>query len=139
MPERTRRYIDVREPFEYAAGHIQGAELVPLKALSKEAATWDRGTPLTMVCRSGHRAARARDMLVGMHFEDVEVLRGGILRWRSEGNPVITSRGVQVSSPRFGGMLEVLAIVGSLALAFFVSPWFLGLAVLVGIKLMFAR
>ena len=139
MQESIRRYIDVREPSEYAAGHIQGAELVPLGTLSKKCAAWDKREPLTIVCRSGHRATKARAMLTAMHFEDVDVLRGGILRWRSEGNPVMTSDGVQASNPRSGWIVEGLVILISLALASFVSPWFLVISAVVGIKLMSGR
>ena len=85
MQERVRRYIDVREESEYAEGHIQGAELGPLRRLSIESATWDKRGPLTIVCRSGHRAAKARAMLAAIQFEDVDVLPGGIVRGRSEG------------------------------------------------------
>ncbi len=139
MREITRRYIDVREPSEYAGGHIQGAELVPLGTLSRKCATWDKREPLTVVCRSGHRATKARAMLTAMHFEDVDVLRGGILRWRSEGNPLVTPDGVQASNPRSHWIVEGLLILTSLILASFVSPWFLVMTALVGIKLISGR
>lgn len=134
MQETARRYIDVRERSEYAAAHIEGAELVPLGTLWKRCAAWDRGEPLTIVCRSGQRASVARTMLAAMHLKDVEVLRGGMVRWHSEGNPVMTLDGVQASDPRAGWIGEGIAILISLALALSLSTWFLAIAALLGIK-----
>ena len=139
MRESTRRFIDVREELEYAAEHIEGTELVPLSTLSKKSATWDKREPLTIVCRSGQRATKARAILVAMHFDDVDVLPGGILWWRSEGKPVVTSNGVQASNPRSGWIVEGLVILVSLALASSVSPWFLAITALAGMKLIFAK
>ena len=139
MRESSRKYIDVRQESEYASEHIEGSELVPLGALSKRCATWDKREPLTIVCRSGHRATKARAMLTAMQFQDVDVLPGGIVRWRSEGNPVVGSDGVQASNPRSGWVVQVLVILVSLALASSVSPWFLAVTALAGIKLIFAR
>lgn len=84
------RIIDVREPSEWGGelGHIQGAELVPLSTLAQAAASWDRATPLVMVCRSGGRSGRATSQLVQMGFKEVHNMNGGMLRWSSEARPV---------------------------------------------------
>ena len=37
----TTRLIDVREYPEFAAGHIEGAELVPLGTVDTASETWD--------------------------------------------------------------------------------------------------
>ncbi|MEO6923466.1 MAG: rhodanese-like domain-containing protein, partial [Bryocella sp.] len=49
------RIIDVREYPEYASGHIENSELVPLATLRTAARTWDPTTPLLLVCKSGRR------------------------------------------------------------------------------------
>jgi 3-mercaptopyruvate sulfurtransferase SseA len=51
--------IDVREYPEYAAGHIQGAKLIPLGTLGEASAAWTKGERLTIVCKSGRRAEGA--------------------------------------------------------------------------------
>jgi rhodanese-related sulfurtransferase len=40
------RLIDVREYPEFAEGHIDGAELVPLGTLDKASEFWERSEPL---------------------------------------------------------------------------------------------
>jgi sulfur dioxygenase len=75
------RVIDVREPHEFAAGRISGAESFPLGGLAAEAAGWDRGTPLITVCRSGGRSGRAAAQLEGMGFTKVASLSGGMIAW----------------------------------------------------------
>ena len=52
------RLIDVREYPEFAEGHIEGSELVPLGILDKASEGWDRSAPLTLVCRSGTPCGR---------------------------------------------------------------------------------
>jgi len=59
------RLIEVREYPEFAEGHIEGSELVPLGTLDKASEGWDRSEPLTLVCRSGRRAEVARQTLAG--------------------------------------------------------------------------
>jgi len=85
------RLIDVREPGEFDAelGHIPGAELVPLAAVEGAAATWDHGTLLVMVCRSGARSGRAALALVRQGFQRVVNLDGGMIAYNAAGLPVV--------------------------------------------------
>lgn len=57
--------IDVREPEEFAAGHVDGAFNIPLGAISEDPkiAAIDKNTPIMLYCRSGGRAATALDIL----------------------------------------------------------------------------
>ena len=73
------RIVDVRSPEEFATGHLDGAELVPLDHLSLRAPEWDRKTPLVMVCRSGVRSARAARSLKDLGFHSVASMKGGML------------------------------------------------------------
>jgi len=79
---RLGRVVDVRTPWEYARGHIPGAEHVPLSRLTQELAAWPKDAPITLVCLSGHRSARAGRLLARLGFTDVRHLAGGMLRWR---------------------------------------------------------
>lgn len=83
------RVIDVREPDEFAGelGNIPGSELVPLDTLDDTSRGWRRDDPLLIVCRSGNRAARACEQLVGAGFTRVFNLAGGMLAWNQEEEP----------------------------------------------------
>jgi molybdopterin/thiamine biosynthesis adenylyltransferase/rhodanese-related sulfurtransferase len=82
--ERNFSLIDVREPAEWAEGHIDGAMLVPLGTLEAATTEWDRSGELVMMCRSGARSAEAVRRLRDAGFERVSSLEGGILRWSVE-------------------------------------------------------
>ena len=59
--------LDVRQPDEYARGHVPGARNVPLQKLrdfSLEVA--DRDTPVYLYCLSGGRSLRAATALKGV-------------------------------------------------------------------------
>lgn len=82
--------LDVREPDEYAAGHIPDATLIPLGQLATRAGELDRGERIVVVCRSGNRSAEGRDMLLGAGFHAVTSVEGGMTDWASAGLPVET-------------------------------------------------
>ena len=81
--------LDVREPEEFVGelGHIEGAILVPMDALSlrlpKLAGFVDRD--VVVVCRSGVRSASVTAILRRAGFRRVENLRGGMLAWNRVG------------------------------------------------------
>ncbi|MCC6195850.1 MAG: MBL fold metallo-hydrolase [Burkholderiales bacterium] len=86
--------IDVREHDEYRGplGHIKGSTLMPLSELPARAGGLPKDKPIVTVCRSGARSAQAVVLLQKAGFVDVANLAGGMLRWRSEGNPVEAGR-----------------------------------------------
>jgi rhodanese-related sulfurtransferase len=78
--------IDVREAGEYHGemGHIAGSTLIPLSYLEHTVASWDRDTPLIVMCRSGKRSLRGLQLLKNLGFKQVVNLRGGILAYRKQ-------------------------------------------------------
>lgn len=80
--------IDVREPFEYAEGHVEGTTLVPLASVSARAGEFDKGAPVYVFCRSGNRSLAAAHNLVEAGFSDVRNVEGGIIAWLDAGLPV---------------------------------------------------
>jgi glyoxylase-like metal-dependent hydrolase (beta-lactamase superfamily II)/rhodanese-related sulfurtransferase len=86
--------LDVREPAEFngALGHIEGALLIPLGALPGRCDELDSARPVVVVCRSGARSARAVAMLAKAGFSQTANLSGGMLRWRAEGQPVVSGQ-----------------------------------------------
>jgi rhodanese-related sulfurtransferase len=55
--------IDVREPYEFAAGHVPGARLVPMGRLPSRTGRLPRGVPVYVICASGNRSLAAADLL----------------------------------------------------------------------------
>ena len=86
---RSIRLIDVREPAEFAAGHLAGSESVPLGELDSDAwALIDEGVTV-FLCRSGARSIRAcaiasrRGLVEPMHLE------GGLVAWVAMIDPTL--------------------------------------------------
>lgn len=76
--------LDVREPAEFAAGHLPGSLNIPLAAvLAGEAVADDR--PVLVICRSGARATVAAAALAARGHR-VQVLEGGLLGLDDPGN-----------------------------------------------------
>ncbi|WP_018467904.1 rhodanese-like domain-containing protein [Calidithermus timidus] len=83
--EPNRIVLDVREPYEYAEGHVPGAILLPLGQVATQAAQLPKDAPVYVICRSGNRSAQASRTLVELGFKDVRNVQGGILAWQSAG------------------------------------------------------
>jgi len=80
--------VDVRELEEYERGHLAGAELYPLRHIIEDAEKLPHDRPIFLICRSGRRSTRAMHWLIGLGFEDVRNLKGGLLSWKALGRPV---------------------------------------------------
>ncbi|MGE0115618.1 MAG: molybdopterin-synthase adenylyltransferase MoeB [Steroidobacteraceae bacterium] len=79
--------VDVREPYEYAAGHIDGALSMPLAQLPSTAAALDTTASVIFICRSGGRSAQACQWAHSQGFADVLNLQDGMLAWQQEVDP----------------------------------------------------
>ena len=132
------RWIDVREYPEYAVGHIDGAEVVPLVTLDKTSDDWDRSEPLMLVCRSGRRAEQARQVLAAKHFRSVEVLDGGIEAWRNQGKPLTISKHQPWSMDRQVRITAGSLVLGFCGLGLLTNPKFFLGAGLIGAGLVYA-
>ena len=82
--------LDVREPAEFAKGHVLGSKNVPLGDFERRAAEFDKhkAKPVIVVCESGSRSARALDTLRTRGFARVFNLSGGFGAWQQAGLPV---------------------------------------------------
>src|SRR3954468_13701873 len=72
------RLIDVREPYEYEAGHIPGIEHVPMDRLGGLEVS--PGETILFVCLSGARSGMAA-MAFQRNGVDAYSLDGGMLAW----------------------------------------------------------
>ncbi len=89
-------FLDVREPDEFAAGHLPGARSSPRGFLEVKADLehakrdpWlaDRSRKLVLYCGGGHRSALAASTLAQMGFEHVVSLAEGWRGWTERGFP----------------------------------------------------
>ncbi|MCW2766236.1 MAG: moeZ 2 [Nocardioides sp.] len=83
--------LDVREPVEWAHGHIEGAVHIPLMDLPQRLADLPAGQTL-VVCKVGGRSAQAVGYLVQQGL-DVVNLDGGMLDWEAAGRPMVSESG----------------------------------------------
>jgi len=81
--------LDVREPAEFAAGHLPNARNIPIAELDKRAGELAAGKPVLVCCASGSRSGRAAAVLRKAGHEQVFNLAGGIQAWRQAGLPVV--------------------------------------------------
>ena len=81
--------LDTREPHEFAAGHVAGANLVPPLELADRIAALapDKDQPIVTICAVGARSYRAARQLMAMGYRDVVSVHGGLGQWKAEGLP----------------------------------------------------
>ncbi len=68
--------LDVREPAEFAFGHIPGAISIPFGELENRLGELDRSHRIYVVCRTGRRSAMACRMLQEHRFSAINVVPG---------------------------------------------------------------
>lgn len=79
--------VDVREPDEYAGGHVPGAQSLPLGDLSARMGELPQGETLYLVCQGGGRSMKAADLLASQGY-DVRSVAGGTSAWTEAGEQV---------------------------------------------------
>ncbi|MEW6636060.1 MAG: rhodanese-like domain-containing protein [Actinomycetota bacterium] len=84
--KRGARLIDVRERWEYAWGHIPGAENVPLRELLMRAG--ELKGPVVLICATGNRSGQAAELLSENGLDEVANLVGGTAGWVQRGHPL---------------------------------------------------
>lgn len=90
LAEKSIMLIDVREPAEYEAEHIQGALLFPLSSFDPNALPDPRDLKVVFQCGSGVRSAKAvaASERAGLPFDSH--MRGGIQAWKATGLPTVS-------------------------------------------------
>jgi adenylyltransferase/sulfurtransferase len=81
--------IDVREPEEWALGHLAEARLIPKGQLAERVDEITRAREVVLYCRSGTRSGQATRQLLDLGFRNVKSLQGGILAWSDRIDPSI--------------------------------------------------
>ena len=88
--------LDVREPHEYAAGHVPGARLLPLASVPDALGELPTGQPIFVICQSGNRSKVAAQHL-SRAGRDARSVIGGTGGWISAGRPVVRGQHANVA------------------------------------------
>ncbi|MEW8041607.1 MAG: rhodanese-like domain-containing protein [Candidatus Thiodiazotropha endolucinida] len=98
--------VDVREPYEYDAMHIEGSLAIP-RGILESACEWDyeetvpelvnaRQREIVVVCRSGYRSVLAAFSMHVLGYNNVVSLKTGLRGWNDYEQPLVDKRGKAV-------------------------------------------
>jgi rhodanese-related sulfurtransferase len=88
--------VDVREPQEYAAGHVPGAINIPRGVI--EFKIWNQvgypantqmDQPIVLQCQSGNRASLAAQSLADLGFTHINAVVMSLDDWQKSGHPFV--------------------------------------------------
>ncbi|MCU1542634.1 MAG: sulfurtransferase [Microbacteriaceae bacterium] len=79
--------IDVRESYEFAAGHVPGAVNMPLSELADRVGDVATSGAVHVICQSGGRSAQATGFLTEQGINAVDIA-GGTSAWIAGGHPI---------------------------------------------------
>jgi len=83
--------VDVRQPDEYAQGHVEGAINIPIRELADNlGALSDLDAPIVTICGSAWRSPIAMASLQIMGYDNVRSMSGGMRAWTDAGLAVST-------------------------------------------------
>ena len=82
-------HVDVRRQPEWEIVHLEGSLLIPLNELAHRLGELSHNADIVVVCRSGHRSARAVGLLRRHGFERARNLVGGLIAWAQDVDPSI--------------------------------------------------
>ncbi len=87
LKEGAAALVDVREPYEFEAGHVEGSQLLPMSVFDPEKLPRDK--PVVLICRSGNRSMHALLRARAAGFNDICHYRGGVIGWANEGGELV--------------------------------------------------
>ena len=79
--------LDVREPHEWAEGHIEDALHMPFYAVGQRFAELNPSQPMAVICGSGQRSTVASSVLQRHGFQHLFNVVGGMEAWEKAGLP----------------------------------------------------
>jgi len=81
--------IDVRDPEEFALGHLARAVNIPLQRIEQQGLTLPRDTTAVFMCRSGVRSLKACALARRAGLNAPLQLEGGLLAWQAAVDPTL--------------------------------------------------
>ena len=123
-------FLDVRELDEFKAEHIEHSIHVPLSqftAVAPGVLNQIKDKNVVIMCRSGNRAKLAAQQIDQLGYGDVKctVFEGGILRWKQEGHPTVSTRRAHLPIMRQVQLIAGLIVLTFTLLGAFVNPLYL--------------
>ncbi|QBD80385.1 MBL fold metallo-hydrolase [Ktedonosporobacter rubrisoli] len=94
MGEPELQIVDVRDPDEWEAGHIEGAVHIPLFTLPQKLNSLDAKRPTALICGSGLRSTIASSLLQSKNWSQLYNTEGGMSAWNSAQLPTHTDEKV---------------------------------------------
>lgn len=138
LEEKEAILIDVREPAEYRSESIKDSCNIPLSQVTINDASLKelKDKKLVIHCLSGKRSMMACEKLKNEGIEcDIWNLEGGILNWKNNNLPVISSTKKVLPLDRQVQLTIGLMIVSGLVLSYIVSSNWLILPLMAGLGL----
>ena len=87
MDDSDMSVLDVRQPAEWAEGHIPGARFITGAEIPERLNEVSTTDPVAVVCGSGYRSAVIASFLRARGHNDVQSVIGGMSAWRNAGLP----------------------------------------------------
>lgn len=83
--------VDVREPAEYATGHLPNAINVPLRTIARNLDLIPADKTVVVYCKSGYRGSLATGALQVLGYSNVRNFVPALPGWQAGGQPVVTA------------------------------------------------
>ncbi|MDA3846267.1 MAG: rhodanese-like domain-containing protein [Vallitaleaceae bacterium] len=83
LKDKNTVFVDVREPYEYANGHIAKASNIPVGQIKERMNQINKEKQVVVVCASGMRSQRAAGILASEGY-NVKNMTGGMSSWRGK-------------------------------------------------------
>ncbi|WP_457947591.1 rhodanese-like domain-containing protein [Pseudarthrobacter sp. alpha12b] len=86
--------LDVREDYEWVAGHADGAVHIPMDQIPARLGELDPDEDVYVICRTGGRSFRVAQWLTGQGYTAINV-SGGMDQWLESGKPLVSDNGLK--------------------------------------------
>ncbi|MBT3378428.1 MAG: DUF2892 domain-containing protein [Lentisphaerae bacterium] len=130
--------VDVRTGLEFGGEHIAGSRLIPVDRIETRAEdVMATPAPRLLLCRSGKRAAMARETLAKLHVAGLSVIEGGLGAYLEAGGDTVKGKARMSVERQVRIAAGSLVLLGVLTGAF-LSRAFLIISGFVGAGLIFA-
>lgn len=130
--------LDVRESDEFEAEHIPNSIHVPLSCFESKAPAILNGLAgqkILLMCKGGKRAQIAADRIATFGLAatpSIEVYKGGIDEWKTQGKPTACAKAGHFPIMRQVQLIAGLLVLASTLASVFLNPHFVYVAMFVG-------
>jgi rhodanese-related sulfurtransferase len=82
--------IDVNDNASFAISHIPDAVNFSVDSLNADNSDLmkHKNSTTILVCQAGNKSTKAAKLLLGLGFNDIHILRGGLMAWAKENLPL---------------------------------------------------